>query len=74
MLKAEGVRAGVPDLILLLPRNGHHALLLELKTETGRLSPAQSDFLETAATNGYKACVCFSTETAIQAITDYCRS
>jgi hypothetical protein len=72
-LKLEGVRAGVSDLILLLPRSGYHALVLELKTDEGRLSQAQKDFLETAASNGYKACVCFSTETAIQAITNYMR-
>lgn len=30
-LKAEGVRAGVPDICLPVPRNGHHALYIEMK-------------------------------------------
>lgn len=41
-LKAEGVTAGVADLILLHPSGfGHYALLIEMKTEEGRQSMAQ---------------------------------
>lgn len=38
-LKAQGVVAGFPDL-LLMPGNGK-AFVLEVKTSTGRVSPAQ---------------------------------
>jgi hypothetical protein len=38
-LKAEGVVAGVSDLILLLPNKSYGALLIELKTPKGRQSP-----------------------------------
>lgn len=41
-LKAEGVRAGVPDLCFVLP--GGRAAFLELKAEKGRLSDAQKEF------------------------------
>lgn len=34
-LKAEGVIAGVSDLILLVPRQGKGALCIEMKTHTG---------------------------------------
>ena len=41
-LKAEGVRAGVPDLVFILP--GGRFAGLELKAENGRLSDAQKQF------------------------------
>lgn len=50
-LKAEGVRAGVPDVCLPVPRNGLGALYIELKRpgEPGRakgaLRPAQREWL-----------------------------
>lgn len=40
-LKAEGVVAGVADLILLKPNRHYAALLIEMKTPTGRQSAAQ---------------------------------
>lgn len=51
-LKAEGVRAGVPDVCLPVPRGGFGALYIELKAprepgstkRAGRLSQAQADF------------------------------
>lgn len=41
-LKAEGVRAGVPDLVFVLP--GGRFAGLELKAEKGRLSDAQKEW------------------------------
>lgn len=35
ILKAEGMVAGVADLILLVPRNGHGSLCIEMKTDKG---------------------------------------
>lgn len=56
-LKAEGVVAGVADLILLTPSadGSAHALCLELKTAKGRQSDSQRDFqaAATAAGNRY---------------------
>jgi hypothetical protein len=43
-LKAEGVVAGVSDLILLLPNKSYGALLIELKTPKGRQSPSQREW------------------------------
>ena len=39
-LKAEGVVAGVADLLLFVPTKQHHALCIEMKTATGRQSTA----------------------------------
>ena len=41
-MKAEGVRAGTPDLVFVLPQG--RAAFLELKSEEGRLSDAQIQF------------------------------
>ncbi len=41
-MKAEGVRAGSPDLCFMLPQG--RVAWLEMKTETGTLSPAQKYF------------------------------
>lgn len=38
-LKAEGVRRGVPDLMLLAKRHGYSGLVIELKVGTNRQSP-----------------------------------
>lgn len=51
-LKAEGVQAGVADLILLLPRGKHNALCLELKTPQGRQSAAQKQWQQQATRYG----------------------
>ena len=42
--KAEGVQAGVADLILHLPSGKFHSLAIEMKTKTGRQSPEQKLF------------------------------
>lgn len=52
-LKAEGVTAGVADLILLHPSGfGHYALLIEMKTEEGRQSMAQRRWQEAIEKSG----------------------
>lgn len=39
--KQMGTQAGFPDLILLVAAKGYHALMLELKTRTGRQQDSQ---------------------------------
>ncbi len=53
-LKAEGVVAGVADLLLLVPSQQHHALCIEMKTAKGRQSPAQKEWQQHAETHGYR--------------------
>lgn len=50
-MKAEGVRAGTPDLCFML--DGGKVAWLEMKTEKGRLSPAQQWFRDTAQRLGH---------------------
>jgi hypothetical protein len=52
-LKAEGVRRGIPDLFLPYPANGLHGLYVEVKTDKGRLTPEQAEFMAYAIERGY---------------------
>ena len=70
-MKAEGVRAGVPDLCLPVARAGFHGLYLELKTTAGRPSKAQRQWLQALALEGYRAEVCKGWLAAKDVIEDY---
>lgn len=54
ILKAEGVLAGVSDMILLLPLNGSHALCIEFKIGKGKQSASQEDFQNAVEKYYYK--------------------
>jgi hypothetical protein len=55
-LKAEGVKAGVPDICLPVPSRGHHGLYLELKRlDGGRASKLQVQWVESLRDQGYMA-------------------
>ena len=64
IMKAEGVTAGVTDLILLLGRGGFNALCIEMKTPDRRsvLSDAQIERRSLAITNGNRHVVCRTIE------------
>ena len=52
-LKAEGVKAGVADLFLMIPNKIFHGLFIEVKTPVGRQQPSQKDFEKIAFDSGY---------------------
>ena len=70
-LKAEGQRAGVADLILLVPRKGYASLCIEMKTKIGKQSTEQKEWQKTAENNGNKYVVCRSLQEFIFAVNDY---
>ena len=72
-LKAEGVKKGVPDMMLARPSydGKFHGLFIELKTETGRASKEQKEWIEKLNANGYRAVVCFGYKEAIGEIKNY---
>jgi hypothetical protein len=57
-LKAEGLRAGIPDLFLPVQRHGYGGLFIELKTPTGRLSDEQVAWVRNLTAEGYRCKVC----------------
>ena len=53
-LKAEGVKAGVPDIFLPAARCGYHGLYIEMKrTKGGRLSTEQAQWIADLLNQGY---------------------
>lgn len=64
-MKAQGLRAGVPDYSLDVARRGFHGLRLELKRRTGVVtSPVQAKWLQFLTDQGYWAIVCKGWEEA----------
>ena len=71
-LKAEGVKKGVPDLCLPVPRGEHHGLFVELKKQ-GRstTSPEQKAWIAALRALGYRAEVCKGATEAWNVIREY---
>lgn len=69
--KAMGVRAGFPDLILCVARQGYHGLFVELKTAKGRQSDNQKYYQAVLEEQGYKYVVIRSIEDFIATINEY---
>lgn len=53
-MKAEGVKAGVPDVFLPVARGGYHGLWLELKAGKNTVSPDQLAWHNALAMQGYR--------------------
>lgn len=71
-LKAQGVKRGVPDICLPVPRGIYAGLYIELKREKGGvLSKDQSEFLLKLRTQGYRIAVCKGFQDAANTIEIY---
>lgn len=75
-LKAEGVRAGIPDVCLPVARCGaagerYGCLWIEMKSRTGRLSPAQAEMRRLLVSFGGAYALCRSWLEAAEAICAY---
>ena len=71
-LKAQGVKAGVPDICLPVARQGYHGLYIELKRmKGGRVSEAQQKWMDDLRDQGYKAEVCHGFDEARREIVVY---
>lgn len=71
--KAEGMKPGVPDMFLAVPRGGFHGLFVELKSQAGRnrVSTEQRWWLAQLQEQGYRAEVCHGFEEARRVIERY---
>lgn len=70
-LKAQGVKAGVPDLCIPVARGGFHSLYIEMKAPKGRVSEKQREWLALLREQGMRAIVCYGADNAIKAIEAY---
>ena len=73
-LKAEGVKAGIPDIFLPVPRGNAHGLYIELKAEAGRVTDAQREMMAGLSRQGYACLVCYGWEKAWREIEAYMKS
>ena len=70
--KAQGVKAGVPDIFLPCARGGYHGLYIELKrTKGGKLSAVQKEWIDALRGQDYKVIVCYGFDEAREVIISY---
>lgn len=69
--KAMGVKRGVPDLCLPVPKGKYHSLYIEMKTEKGRISQAQKWWGEKLVESGNMWAVCRGCKEAISVLEWY---
>lgn len=70
-LKATGLKPGVWDVFLPLPKHGYHGLYIEMKVGKNKLSDLQHEFGDYVHKNGYLTATCYDWEEAKQVITEY---
>lgn len=70
-LKAEGVKAGIPDLMLTIAVPPYHGLFIEMKAIDGRLTESQREQIERLSARGYRAVCCMGFDEARIAIERY---
>lgn len=70
-MKRQGVKAGVADVILLVPQKGYASLCLEFKTSTGKQSDEQKEFQRQAEACRSKYVVVRSVKEGVEEIKKY---
>lgn len=70
-LKAEGMKAGVPDVCLPCARCGYHGLYIELKAGSNKPTRSQEEWIADLNGQGYYAVVCWGWESAQKVIMMY---
>lgn len=71
VLKRQGVKAGVPDLVLPVARGGFHGLYIELKAPGGSLQKNQREYMERLTQEGYLAQKCEGWQEAVELLSNY---
>lgn len=59
-LKMQGVKAGVPDLCLAVPKGKYHGLYIEMKVHPNKTTAVQEIWLKNLSFYGYAVKVCYS--------------
>ena len=69
--RAQGVKSGVPDIVLPVARGGYHGLYIEMKVGKNTTSDSQEWWIEHLRKQGYKVAVCYGWEEAAAELTEY---
>ena len=70
-LKRQGVKRGVPDIMLAVPISQYHGLFIEMKFGKNKASNEQVKFIEQLNKNGYIAVCVTGWDKARECIIDY---
>ena len=71
-MRSEGLRKGVPDICLPVPRGLYHGLYIEMKrVKDSRVSSEQKQWLRDLTDQGYMAVICNGFEAARGVIENY---
>lgn len=70
-LKAEGAKAGVPDICLPVARGGYHGLYIEMKFGYNTATEAQHDYGVFLTGQGYCSTLCRGYDQAVEVIEWY---
>lgn len=73
ILKAAGMKKGVPDIVLPVARQGYHGLYIELKFGSGKPTKEQNAFMKQLNEEGYLTAVAYGFEEAREVIRRYLR-
>lgn len=70
--KKEGLKAGIPDLMIPVANRNHHGLFIEMKrVKSSKVSVHQEQWIELLNKQGYKAVICYGNNEAIKEIEEY---
>jgi hypothetical protein len=69
--KLLGAKAGVPDIVILEAKKNYYGLFIELKSEKGKLTDNQENFIMELRYRNYYAAVCHNFEEAKKIIDWY---
>ena len=70
-LKLQGVKSGVLDIFLPVPKGNYYGFFLELKVGTNKLSDNQKWWCEKLEEQGYYIAVCYGFEEAKDMLIEY---
>lgn len=74
-MKHEGVKRGIPDMFLPVPRRGHHGLYIEMKRRKGSsLTADQKTMIAALRDQGYAVEVCRGSDEAVAILQQYLKA
>lgn len=71
LLKRMGVKSGVADIFISLPRHEKHGLWVELKVDDNYPTKEQKAFMERQFKNGYAVACCWELDAVKKVISNY---
>lgn len=69
----EGMRAGVPDILIPVARGGKHGLAIEMKALKNRSTKIQKEWQAKLRMQGWEVAECHSAIIALRTFIDYCK-